>query len=210
MALRKRGIQPETIRTTMIEVGPKPVNVSISWDKFASENRKLIEEQSNRFSFIQDPVKLKITGVSELIVAELPVHPDYPQRGTRDHVLDPKDGLVELWMTTKDRDKVEVGALVRLMGVANIRITGKDNEVSAEYHSIDHQIARKENAPFINWLPVNGVVSAEVIMSDASIAKGLAEESVHKMVFDDMFQFERFGYCRVENSKPFKAYFTHK
>jgi hypothetical protein len=27
---------------------------------------------------------------------------------------------------------------------------------------------------------------------------------------DDMFQFERFGYCRVEESKPFKAYYSHK
>jgi glutamyl-tRNA synthetase len=210
MALRKRGIQPETIRTTMIEVGPKPVNVSISWDKFASENRKLIEERSNRYSFIQDPVKLKITGVSELIIAELPVHPDYPVRGSRDHVLDPKDGMVELWMTSNDLDKIEVGALVRLMGAANIRITGKDDEVLAEYHSIDHQIARKENAPFINWLPVIGVVNAEVILSNASIARGLAEESVQILENDDMFQFERFGYCRVERSKPFKAYFTHK
>ena len=31
VALRKRGIQPETIRATMLHVGPKPVNVSISW-----------------------------------------------------------------------------------------------------------------------------------------------------------------------------------
>jgi glutamyl-tRNA synthetase len=210
MALRKRGIQPETIRTTMIEVGPKPVNVSISWDKFASENRKLIEEHSNRYSFLQNPVKLKISGVSELIIAELPVHPDYPKRGTRDHVLDPKDGVIELWMTSNDLEKFEIGSLVRLMGAANIRITDKSDEITAEYHSIDHQIAREENAPFINWLPLKGVVKAEVIMSDASIATGLAEESVRKMKADDIFQFERFGYCRVENANPFKAYFTHK
>jgi glutamyl-tRNA synthetase len=210
MALRKRGIQPQTIRTTMIEVGPKPVNVSISWDKFASENRKLIEARSNRYSFIQDPVKLRITGVSEMILAELPVHPDYPERGTRDHALDPKEGVVELWLTSNDLDKVEKGTLVRLIGVANIRITDKGDEVIAEYHSVDHQIAREENAPFINWLPVDGVVDAEVVMPDASIAKGLAEESVHELKTDEVFQFERFGYCRVETDKPFKAFYTHK
>jgi len=47
-------------------------------------------------------------------------------------------------------------------------------------------------------------------MPDASTATGLAEESVHGLKMDEMFQFERFGYCRVEASEPFEAYFTHK
>ncbi len=210
VALRKRGIQPETIRITMIHIGPKPVNVSISWDNFASTNRKIIEPMSNRFSFIQDPVKLKVTGVNELIVAELPVHPDYPERGTRDFTLDPIDGIIELWISSNDVKKMEKGKLVRLMGVANIRVTGKGDEVKAEYDSLDHQVARKDNAPFINWLPLDGVVEASVVMTDASTATGLAEESVQGLKKDEMFQFERLGYCRVEASEPFKAYYTHK
>ena len=210
MALRKRGIQPETIRATMLHVGPKPVNVSISWDNFASTNRKLIEKTSNRYGFIQDPVKLKIRGVNELIVAQLPVHPDYPERGTRDFALSPKDGVVELWISSNDTDKMEPGKLVRLMGVANIRVVERGDDVLVEYDSLDYQVARKENAPFINWLPLTGTVIAKVVMPDASIAEGLAEESVHQLGIDDMFQFERFGYCRVEATEPFMAYYTHK
>lgn len=210
MALRKRGIQPETIRATMLHVGPKPVNVSISWDRFASENRKIIEPTSNRYSFIRDPVKLIINGVEEGIKVRLPVHPDYPERGTRDYNLIPNDGLIELWVTKSDNEKINKGDLVRLMGVANIHITGKGDEVISELHSMDYQVARQENAPFINWLPLTGVVDAEVVMPDASVAKGLAEASVHQLKLDEMFQFERYGYCRVESSKPFQAYYTHK
>lgn len=210
VALRKRGIQPETIRATMLHMGPKPVNVSISWDRFASENRKIIEPTSNRYSFIRDPVKLVIKGVEEAINVGLPVHPDYPERGTRDYDLDPIDGVVELWISKSDSEKVSEGSLVRLMGVANIRVTGKGEGVAAEFHSMDYQIAREEKAPFINWLPLTGVVEAEVVMPDASVAQGLAEASVHQMKPDDMFQFERYGYCRVESSKPFQAYYTHK
>ena len=210
MALRKRGIQPATIRTTMIHVGPKPVNVSISWDNFASTNRKIIESWSNRYSFVQDPVKLKVIGVNVLLVAKLPVHPDYPERGTRDFALAPKDGVIELWVSSNDVKKMEKGKLVRLMGVANIRVTVKGDEVEAEYDSLDYQVARTENVPFINWLPLDGVVEARVVMPDASTATGLTEESVHGLKMDEMFQFERFGYCRVESSEPFEAYFTHK
>ncbi len=147
MALRKRGIQPETIRATMLHMGPKPVNVSISWDRFASENRKIIEPTSNRYSFIRDPVKLVIKGIEEEIKVRLPVHPDYPERGTRDYDLAPVDGVVELWMAKNDSEKLREGGLVRLMGVANILVTGKGDDVTAEFHSMDYQIAREKKAP---------------------------------------------------------------
>jgi glutamyl-tRNA synthetase len=210
MALRKRGIQPETIRQTMIHVGPKPVNVSISWDKFASENRKLIEANSDRYTFIGNPVKLTITGVKELIVAQLPVHPDYPDRGTRDFAIEPKDCKVKLMIPGADAQKLSEGQLIRLMGAANIRVTKVGDTVEADYHSLDHQVARDENAPFVNWIPESVGIKAKVILSNATVISGIAEETVEKMEPDAMFQFERFGYCRVETSKPFLAYFTHK
>jgi glutamyl-tRNA synthetase len=210
IALRKRGIQPETIRATMLHVGPKPVNVSISWDNFASTNRKLIEKTSNRYGFIRDPVKLNVTGVKETIVAKLPVHPDYPDRGTRNYTLAPEGGVVSLVIPGADAEKLSDGMLVRLMGIANVRVTEVGDAITAEYHSLDHLIAREEKAPFVNWLPKGVGVPAKVVMADATVADGVAEASVEDMKPDDMFQFERFGYCRVEESKPFKAYYAHK
>lgn len=208
-ALRKRGIQPQAIRNIMIHVGPKPVNVSISWDNFASENRQIIEPLSNRYSFVQDPVKVTVKNVKKTITAKLPVHPDYPERGNRVHVLAPVNEAIHLYLSSNDLDRIEEGKLVRLMGIANIMITAIGDEITAEYHSEDYQIARDKEAPFLNWLPFEGGVEAKVIMPDASEAIGLAEASVNEMKPDDMFQFERFGYCRVDQSKPFLAYYAH-
>jgi len=209
-ALRRRGIQPEAIRKIMIHVGPKPVNVSISWDNFAAENRKIIEPRSNRYSFVETPVKLIVNGIKKTITAKLPVHPDHPDRGNRVHVLEPVNGSICLNLSRSDLDKMEEGKIVRLMGVANIMITKVSDEITADFHSIDYQIARDVEASFINWLPYGEGVEAKVIMPDASKVIGLAEESVQDMKRDDMFQFERFGYCRVEQVKPFIAYFSHK
>jgi len=209
-ALRKRGIQPQAIRNIMIHIGPKPVNVSISWDNLAAENRQIIENNSNRYSFVQNPIKLNVKNVEKTITAELPVHPDNPERGNRTHVLEPSEGVICLNLSKNDLDKIKKDKLVRLMGIANIKITSIGDEIESEYHSEDYQIARDENAPFLNWLPYGEGVEAKVVMSDASEAIGLAEESVQDLEPDDMFQFERFGYCRVESNKPFTAYFTHK
>ena len=208
-ALRKRGIQPQAIRNIMIHVGPKPVNVSISWDNFAAENRQIIEPNSNRYSFVENPIKLVLRKVEKTITAELPVHPDYPERGNRVHILEPKEGEVSLNLSKNDLNKLKKGKLVRLMGVANIKITNIGEVIEAEYHSEDYQIAREEEAPFLNWLTYGEGVDAKIILPDASEALGLAEKSVHEMKTGDMFQFERFGYCRVETSKPFTAFFTH-
>jgi len=209
-ALRKRGIQPQAIRNIMIKVGPKPVNVSISWDNFAAENRKIIEPRSNRYSFVRNPLKLVISGVKNTITAKLPVHPNYPERGYRVHVLEPSDGVIALYISSNDLKLVKENPVVRIMGVVNIKIKDVGEEIKGEYHSKDPKIARELNAPFLNWVPLEGNVEAKVVMPDASTAVGLAEEAVVNMSPDDIFQFERFGYCRVEQNKPFIAYYAHK
>ena len=210
-ALRRRGLQPEVIRAIMIHVGPKPVNVTISWDNIAAENRKIIEPTSDRYFFVEDPVRLTVTDVPEKHVARLPVHPDYPERGTRDFVLAPKDGALEFNVSGKDLERLRVGGMTRLMGVMNIEVTEVDGSgVKAKYHSTDYQLARDKDAPFIHWLPSGVGVDAQVVLPDATSATGLAEERVKEMKSGEMFQFERFGYCRVDTAKPFVAYFTHK
>jgi glutamyl-tRNA synthetase len=210
IALRKRGIQPEAIRNIMLQVGPKPVNVSISWDNFVAENRKIIEPISDRYSFVENPILLTVKGVRERMTAQLPKHPDFPNRGVRFHVLDHINGKIHLNLSRNDLDRIKKNKIVRLMGVSNIKIIKVDDKVIAEYHSEDYQIARDQNAPFLNWLPYGTGIKAKVLMPDNSYAEGLAEEIVQDMKPDTMFQFERFGYCRVDQSKPFVAFFSHK
>jgi glutamyl-tRNA synthetase len=208
-SLRKRGIQPQAIRNIMIHVGPKPVNVSISWDNFASENRQIIEPISNRYSFVENPIQLIIKKVKKTLLAYLPLHPDYPERGNRTYILEPIKDEIQLNIPKNDLSKIENSKIIRLMGIANIKIINLGNVIEAEYHSEDYRYAREVNAPFINWLPYNSGVDAKVIMSDASEAKGLAEELVGSLKPNDIIQFERFGYCRIDKINPFTAYFTH-
>ena len=54
-ALRKRGITPEAIKKMIIDVGPKPNDVTLSWENLFSYNRKILDAQSNRYFFGQKP-----------------------------------------------------------------------------------------------------------------------------------------------------------
>jgi hypothetical protein len=46
-------------------------------------------------------------------------------------------------------------------------------------------------------------------MADASVAVGRAESLVAGLSVDDMLQFERFGFVRVDSKDPLRLYYAH-
>jgi glutamyl-tRNA synthetase len=210
MALRRRGLQPEAVRKIMIKVGPKPINVTISWDNIAAINRKLIEKTSNRYFFVKDPIKLIVTNIESSFKASLPLHPDEKERGTRDYHINPIDETFNFIISREDAVNLKQHNIVRLMGLFNIEITETSSKfLKAVYHSESYQKGRELNAPFIHWLPEGKEIEGKVLMPDASISKGVIEKGCLELAIDDMIQFERFGFCRVDNTKPFVAYYAH-
>jgi glutamyl-tRNA synthetase len=211
LALRRRGLQPETIRSLMIHISPKPVNVMLSWDNIASENRRIIESIANRYFFLQNPINLEVKRIKESIKATLPLHPDYKERGTRDYYVEPIKGSFIFNISSTDCDKIQINNLTRLMGLMNIIITKiKNNKVEAHFHSKDYQTARKQQAPFIHWLPKKSGFMGKIVMPDASFAEGIVSDYCKGLKINEIIQFERFGFCRIDSNDPFLAFYTHK
>ena len=210
-SLKRRGIQPEAIREVMIQVGPKPINATLSWDHIASVNRKIIEPKAQRFTFVRDPVNLKVTGIQGKHDVRLPSHPDHPEWGSRDYLVRADKGEAVFIVSGKDTEKMRVSGFARLMGLFNIEITHLGSgEIHARFHSKSHQEARELDFPFVHWLPSGIGIQARVVMSDASTARGIAEEECRNLEEDSMIQFERFGFVRVDSKSPFVAYYTHR
>jgi glutamyl-tRNA synthetase len=80
----------------------------------------------------------------------------------------------------------------------------------ARLHSRDYREARDKEAPFIHWLPEGVGIEAEVVMPDATAASGLAEPGCEGLSIDEMIQFERFGFVRVDSVNPLIAYYAHR
>jgi glutamyl-tRNA synthetase len=207
-ALKRRGIQPQTIREIMLQVGPKPINVMISWGNFAAANKKIIDPHANRYFFVNEPVELKVKGVTDALKAKLPLHPDHPEKGYREYTVEPEDGVCIFFIPSKDLAEAK-GKLIRLMGLVNVEVTKTGNRAEAKFHSKEHQVAREKGAPFIHWLTEGNSVEAEVVMPDASTAKGRAEKLASELDVDAMLQFERFGFVRVDSKKPLRFYYAH-
>jgi len=212
LALKRRGIKPEAIKRLILEIGPRPADIIVSWENLYAYNKKIIDPVANRLFFVWDPVKLTVEGIIRDFTAEIPLHPDHPERGKRVLNIRPVDGVAHLLISGRDARLLRAGSIIRLIELFNIEVKDVgENNVRAVFHSESYNEARKFNAPLIHWLPEGGGVPCEVVMPDNSIISGLAEQTIKSAKVDDMVQFERFGFVRIEKiGEEITAFYAHK
>jgi glutamyl-tRNA synthetase len=212
-ALKRRGIRPEAIRRIIIEIGPKPSDVKISWDNLYAYNRQIIDPTAPRHFAIFDPVRLKIKDVpKQTIDVMLPFHPSRPELGYRAFHIHSRGPYFELLAPGKELEELK-GKAIRLMGLMNVKLMGKENDAYLAIYTGDSlDQAKRENATAIQWLPCENNAKAEVVMNDASVLKGIADIYLLNEKVDTVIQFERLFFARVDSIDAEKAtlYFTSK
>lgn len=210
-ALRRRGFLPETVRQFILEIGPKPVDIEVHWSHLESINRKLIDSLANRFFFISNPVNLIIDNVKKNYVSRQPLHPNNPERGYRKFMIVPRKQRVSLWISKNDLGILTSKEIIRLMGLFNIKIKEKKEKVKAQFFSDSYLDAKSFKAPLIHWLPYSSGITTEVIMPNAMIAKGLAEDECKNLHKGEVIQFVRFGFVKIDKiDDKLTAYYTHR
>ena len=211
-ALRRRGITPEAIRDLIIDVGPKPQDVVLSWENLYAHNRKQIDPTAKRYFFVSSPVKVVVKDVPHAFTAKVPLHPDYPEMGFRVFDVKPSEGEATFLISKSDVNRLEDKQAIRFMDLFNFRVekAGK-TLVQATFLGESYEEAKKVGAPLIHWVPVGGGVPCEVVMPDASVAEGVAEEACRALKPDEIIQFQRFGFVRVDSvGGKLTAYFAHR
>ncbi len=213
-ALRRRGITPQAIKKLIIDIGPKTADVTLSWENLYAYNRKLLDPQCERYFFVAEPIQLKVKTLPKQFKVNLPLHPQKPEKGARYHTVTPNgdEQSVVLWITKKDAASMEVGKVVRLMELFNVKIeNASDDRAEAVFVSESYDDVRKAKAPLIHWIPVGAEFPCEVVMPDASIIRGFTESACKTLKPDTNIQFERFGFVRVDSvADKLSAYFAHK
>jgi glutamyl-tRNA synthetase len=211
-ALRRRGITPEAIRRLIVDVGPKTADVVLSWENLYAYNRKIIDPAANRYFFVRDPRKLTVKNIPQAFTAQLPLHPDDPERGFRSHKIEPEKGEASFLVSSDDQGLLKKGRKVRFMELFNIQVEKVEKDlVQAVFHSESYEEAKRLGAPLIHWIPMTSGISCEVVLPDASTAKGVAEETCKTLSPNEIIQFERFGFARIDKvNKKLTAYFAHR
>jgi glutamyl-tRNA synthetase len=213
-ALRRRGISPEAIRRLMIDIGPKTSDVVLSWENLYAHNRKILDPIADRYFFVQNPIELTVKHIPRKFVVKLQLHPDNPERGFREYTIVPrgKDDGVAFWVSRKDVDSSKIGKILRLMELFNVKIVSASlYAAEAFFESESYEQARDIKAQLIHWIPVGEDMPCQVVMPDATEAEGIAEGVCKRLKKDDVIQFERFGFVRIDQADDkLTAYYSQK
>lgn len=193
-ALKRRGIVKETYYELLNHIGISKKSANLDFNMIASINRKIIDPIANRYSCVFNPIKLKIKNIPKIKEIKIKIHPLKEQ----ERIIKIND---EVYISKEDFE-INKGKEVRLMNLYNIKII---NEKEAEF--IDD---KQKNIPKINW--VSNGLNVDIMMPDSKIIKGFAEEAVTSLKVDDLIQFERFGFLRVDekNKNKIVFWFSHK
>ncbi len=198
-ALSRRGIQPGALRQLILEIGPRPVDITLSWENLYAYNKKIVDPSADRFFFVQEPLKLSVKGVKKPYTARVPLLPDRPERGHRTLTVKPRNDEAEVLVSSRDKALFANGSVVRLMELFNVKVQdASETGFSAAFFSEAYDDARRLKAPLVHWLPADEGVSCEVMMPDGSSVKGLAEDMFRDVSVGQVVQFERFGFVRVD------------
>jgi glutamyl-tRNA synthetase len=206
-ALDARGFHPLSIRNYWIEVGLKSVDITFSWENLFAMNRTIIDRDANRYFYVEDPLKVSFAHNREL-KADIPVHPEFPEKGFRHHVLEPVDGMIEVLVPSREIVELEKGAIIRLKDLCNIKI--KEGEgLKFEYGGQDLSEVRGGKGRIIHWTPLTGV-NMTLIYPDGNTTQGTAEKALEEEARrGGVVQLERVGYCRMFYEGSCRGNFTH-
>ncbi|MBU7032614.1 MAG: glutamate--tRNA ligase [Theionarchaea archaeon] len=206
-ALKRRGIVPETIHALAVEMGLSTSEPVIDWSIIEALNRKIIDPTSRRYFFVPDPVRLIVENAPELTV-NLRLHPDHEYGFRTIHT-----GSV-FFIPRED-----VTGEFRLKDLYNVRISERgEDELGGEFTGTEMkkgsekiQWVTEKNVPLTVEIPHELFIDGEYNPESLEIVEGLAEEAVGDLAVDDIVQFERFGFCRIDSvGTTMRACFTHR
>jgi glutamyl-tRNA synthetase len=199
-ALKRRGIRSDAIRRYWMESGIKSVDIQFSWDNLYGMNRDIIDDVSNRYFFVPNPVRYDIDGTDPL-VGKAPLHPDHPERGSREYTV---DGSRTVFIAGDDSKIFADSKRIRLKDLCNL-----DYSTPAKYAGNDVSIL-KQGVKAVQWAGRSNVPT-ELLLPDGTVLEGVSESAILKEK-NDSVQFERIGFVKLESvtADKIKAVFTHR
>ncbi len=210
-SLSKRGIRSEAVKQTLLDLGMSLSGISFSVNWLYAKNQDIIDEISNRYFFVEDPVLIEIENMPfQEYKAEPLLLPSNPKKGKRIINVIAKDNILKIHIAFSDAKRLKLEQIIRLKDLINIKIIGldlKNNKIKAEFYSSELNRAYS----IIQWVPDGEYVKVSILKPDGSVSKGYGEINLLKILLNNTIQFERYGFVNPIKlkKKELFCYFTH-
>jgi glutamyl-tRNA synthetase len=184
-SLRRRGIRGEAVVEAMTELGTSTANVDLSMSSVYAKNRDIVDDESDRRFFVRDGVEKAV--IAGPTAGTPPLHPDHEERGRREI---PVRGAV----LVEPDDVPPNGRRVWLKGYGCVRHTRDAFEFTGD----DIDVVREGDVDVVHWVPADGSLPVRMRTMDGDVS-GRAEPGFADCDVDEVVQFERVGFVRVDD-----------
>ncbi|TSD13352.1 glutamate--tRNA ligase [Haloglomus irregulare] len=196
-SLERRGVRGGAVVAAMTELGVSTSSADLSMSAIYSANRERVDEGTDRAFLVRDGERLPVDGGPD--AGHPPVHPEHEDRGRRDVPLD--DAVL-----LEPGDVPAEGDRVWLKGWGPVR-----NEDGRLVHTDEGiEVVREEGVDVVHWVDADENVPVTMRTMDGDVS-GRAEPGVGDYGVDDLLQFERVGFVRLDDvvGDELTTYFTH-
>jgi glutamyl-tRNA synthetase len=207
-SLDRRGISMDALREFTLSFGLSLTDIEVPAETLYAENRKRIDATTFRRSFVADPVKVEVDGYPfDLAEVQLPNHPDRAELGARTVRAGPA------FFLAREDVVAHAGKEVRLKDLLNVRLPAQipppGGTLRAAFTSRPNQ-----RLPRLQWVGATGALAVDVLDIDGTHRQGLGEAALASAPPREIFQFERFGFVRVEGdwttgTEPVRVVYGH-
>ncbi len=210
-SLEKRGIKPEALRKTLLDLGMSMSGITFSVNWLYAKNKELIDGQSDRYFYVDNPFVLEIVEVPfEEYIAEPFLLPSVPEKGKREIKGIVNNKTLNMLIAYSDAKKLKAGQILRLKDLINIQILSVDinqKKIKSYYHSLE----LNRDYSIIHWVPQDENIKVSILKPDGSLTSGYGEINLLNIPLKKVIQFERYGFVNpltIEKNELF-CYFTH-
>jgi glutamyl-tRNA synthetase len=199
-SLRRRGIRGQAIVDAMAELGTSTSNVDLDITGIYANNRDLVDDETDRAFLVRDvpaaradehteagdAVRFPVEGGPD--AAHPPVHPSHEDRGTRDIPVG-EAVLLEAGDVPAEDERVW------LKGCGCVR----NEDGTLVFTDDDLEVVRDGTVEVVHWVPTEEAVPVRMRTMDGDVS-GYAEPGFADYGVDDLVQFERVGFVRVDDT----------
>jgi glutamyl-tRNA synthetase len=197
LSLERRGIRLEALRRFTLSFGLSLADIEVPAETLYAENRQLIDGTTPRRYFVADPVELEVADYpSGLASVELANHPERAELGRRAVPAGPR-----FWLPREDLAR-HLGEEIRLKDLINVRLPATLPEDPAVPVQVPFTSRENKRLPRIQWVGATDAVRVDLLLPDGSRTQGRGEAALRSARPGEVFQFERVGFCRIEEEQP--------
>jgi glutamyl-tRNA synthetase len=209
-ALRRRGILPAAIRNFVLRFGMSKTDGVVKLEMLLSENKKLIDPIAKHLFFVKDPFKVVVKGEGSR-PAKLRLHPS-GDSGFRAY-----ETWDEFYIPREDALALNAGDKIRLKDLMCVKVTAAgEKEILAEP-------APAQEGKVIQWVSGRDYLECTVLVPEElfdgngelrkdslKVLDGYVESYAEKLEQHEAVQFERFGYCVLDDKEEGRFIFISK